>query len=189
MIAAQSIADPGKKYRLPDTHFPKHYDLMFEINPALTGFSGRVVITIETKNVSSPILLHASPSRLKYIETSIEPIDSCKGIWFSKEAEIYQINCPNLKKGRNNINIIFHGLYGNDESKEKFVGLYKASYLRSIDYFNYVVTQFEPTYARMAFPCFDEPRFKATFKIAIKHSDMYRIASNMEEESLNVDEN
>lgn len=41
------------------------------------------------------------------------------------------------------------------------------------------ITQMEPTYARMAFPCYDEPGFKTPFSIAIARNENENTRSNM----------
>ncbi|MGH0155716.1 UNVERIFIED_CONTAM: hypothetical protein FKN15_054027 [Acipenser sinensis] len=40
-------------------------------------------------------------------------------------------------------------------------------------------THFEPTSARMAFPCFDEPAFKANYSVVIRRGDKHIALSNM----------
>ena len=50
-----------------------------------------------------------------------------------------------------------------------------------------ITTHFEPTYAREAIPCLDEPGFKSTFNLSIKVNEDFHVISNMPRKLLQND--
>ncbi|GBN33375.1 Glutamyl aminopeptidase [Araneus ventricosus] len=65
--------------------------------------------------------------------------------------------------------------------KEKLEGFYISSYKTSDGRKRYLATtHFQPTLARAAFPCFDEPAMKATFQLTVIHEEGYNAYFNSE---------
>ncbi|KAL5559485.1 hypothetical protein UlMin_035696 [Ulmus minor] len=58
-------------------------------------------------------------------------------------------------------------------------GFYRSTYEHNGEKKNMAVTQFEPVDARRCFPCWDEPAFKATFKITLDVPSELVALSNM----------
>lgn len=64
------------------------------------------------------------------------------------------------------------------------LGFYSSTYKDGGKDHKMVSSKFQPTYARRAFPCFDEPGYKAKFKVhLVTPGPQYKALSNMEEES------
>lgn len=62
-------------------------------------------------------------------------------------------------------------------------GFYRSSYVEAGREEWLMVTDFEPTQAREAFPCFDEPAYKARFTVVLESDAGLNFLSNMPEQS------
>lgn len=75
------------------------------------------------------------------------------------------------------------GLRFEGELEGSMMGYYKSAYeLPDGTTSHYALTQFEPTAARRAFPCFDEPDIKATFTLTLLYRKGLTALANMPRE-------
>ncbi|EFN78364.1 Aminopeptidase N [Harpegnathos saltator] len=79
---------------------------------------------------------------------------------------------------------LYHGIVKKHAKKQKVLDFILSNFDKIVQGLSYVTT-FEPRKgAQYLFPCWDEPRLKATFNISIEHSAIYKVFSNMEEEKI-----
>ncbi len=95
-----------------------------------------------------------------------------------------------FEKGGKNDEIVVRGKFGRKstlkirfhaEVSKTLMGLYLA---RTVDGTEMFTTQFESTGARMAFPCVDDPSWKAVFRLSVKVDDGLDVISNMPPEKV-----
>ncbi|XP_055842418.1 uncharacterized protein LOC129909357 [Episyrphus balteatus] len=168
--------------RLPTFIQPKKYNLHItsNIHDNVLTFNGSVIIEFAVKVSTSEIVLHAKDLRdivICLIENKNRRFENLK-YKLEKDTDFLRISAPKrLNSGENyRLEIVYNG-----NIQEEFYGLYKTSYLD--EFYNQsiplAVTQFESNSARLAFPCFDEPSFRAKFVITITHGRFYTALSNM----------
>jgi puromycin-sensitive aminopeptidase len=155
---SSSTLDP---YRLPRHVVPMRYDLRLE--PDLPGaiFSGQETITLTIHQPTAAIVLNAI--ELDIVSAQIEgdsgPImQATIALDASLERCHFTFTEP-LLPGTWRLTIAFRGTLN-----DKLRGFYRSTYKdeRGTTH-RLAATQFEATDARRAFPCWDEPDFKAVF--------------------------
>ncbi|GAB1610661.1 puromycin-sensitive aminopeptidase-like [Argonauta hians] len=171
------MADRRPFEHLPSTVIPVNYDLKFQPDLVNFTFTGAGNIRVEIKESVKVFKLNAA--ELKVSEASFQPEDGdavTATVTLDEEREHVIFTFPDLLKvGFGNLHMKYTGTL-NDRMR----GFYHSQYtVPSGRVIHLAVTQFESTDARRAFPCWDEPSFKATFDITLVFQKNLMGLSNM----------
>lgn len=157
VASSLEIAPEGQ---LPQTATPLEYHLELAIIPQQKEFSGKVDIKVHLNDAANHLWLHGK--KIKVSKSSATLADGSKvAVTYSQQTdsgvakvEFNQTLTPQ--------NLTLHLEYTAAFNTE-LEGLYRVK----SDNEWYAFTQFEPIAGRLAFPSFDEPRFKTPFTIAL----------------------
>uniref|UniRef100_A0AAQ5YVC0 Aminopeptidase n=1 Tax=Amphiprion ocellaris TaxID=80972 RepID=A0AAQ5YVC0_AMPOC len=176
-----SLSFPWSRLRLPRYIIPLHYHLFLHPNLTSLSFTGSVQIQIDVQNNTNWVVLHSKGlhiSKATILDQNLAHLsDQVLPVLHNPSHEQIGIFSPRvLSSGQK----YFLYIEFEAELAEGFYGFYKSTYRTSQGETRTLAsTHFEPTSARMAFPCFDEPNFKANFSVRIRRSQEYISLSNM----------
>ena len=161
--------------RLPTTVVPSHYDL--ELAPDLDGatFSGREEVTLVLTEPTDELVLHALDLELDevWLEADGARIDATPTFDAATETVALALGAT-APAGAATLHATFRGTLN-----DKLVGFYRSTFTADDGSTQTLAcTQFESTHARRAFPCWDEPAFKATYAIRLVVDDGLLAVSN-----------
>uniref|UniRef100_A0A8C2C7D4 Aminopeptidase n=1 Tax=Cyprinus carpio TaxID=7962 RepID=A0A8C2C7D4_CYPCA len=183
--------EPWDKYRLPDTLSPEYYNVT--LWPRLvknangmyifTGISGVMFTCVKKTDL---ILIHSNKLNLTLFKGHHAKLTGQSGVmapaikttWFQMETQYLVIQLEGkLKPGKS------YWLYTEftGELADDLEGFYRSEYMEDGEKKIIAITQMQATYARKAFPCFDEPGMKAVFHITLIHDLETTALSNSQE--------
>uniref|UniRef100_A0A671SFZ8 Aminopeptidase n=1 Tax=Sinocyclocheilus anshuiensis TaxID=1608454 RepID=A0A671SFZ8_9TELE len=183
------------KYRLPDALLPEYYNVTLwpRLVPdeqgmyIFTGKSGVVFTCVKETNL---ILIHSN--ELNFTLTSEMHHAKLTGLggtsapailktWFQTQTQFMVIQLKGkLQVGKS------YWLYTEfrGELSDNLGGFYRSEYTENDVKKVVATTQMQPTAARNAFPCFDEPSMKAVFHLTLLHPPGTVALSNDNQEVL-----
>ena len=152
-------------YRLPRHVRPTRYDLRLELDLATLTFTGDETVTLDVEEPTAEIVLNAVDLAFGEATLTNARGESLRGTPVVDEsAERCRITFPSaVAPGTWRLRLAFTGTLN-----DKLRGFYRSSYKDpSGEPRLMAATQFEATDARRAFPCWDEPAFKAVFAVTL----------------------
>lgn len=163
-------------YRLPSHIIPKIYDLIIMPNINASTFLGKVTIKLNVLTKTNVIILNSNKLNIKSIHVNKKRENNFK--LDSNTERIIITTSTFLPSGTTAyLKIHFNGILN-----DNLVGFYRSTYFDSNGNKRVIATtKMEPSYCRCAFPCWDEPNFKAIFRIKLIVNSDLTVVSNSKE--------
>jgi puromycin-sensitive aminopeptidase len=162
------MSEDARNFRLSKDVLPSRYELRFELEFDRWTSTGWERIALRSSRPTREIVLHSL--ELDIAKATIDGAATA-GIAYDLEAETATLRFGReIPAGEHTLEITWTG-----GIRESLRGLYRS--LRGEE--RYAATQFEAADARRAFPCFDEPEFKARFTVELIHPAGNAAIANM----------
>ena len=158
MFVCACDVKPDSSMRLGPAVIPLSQEIALDIDPARDDYTGRTATQLDIRKYTDTISFHALDMDLESVvlEGDDDPIalDWSVGALGRVSARAPEF----LKPGRYTLKIEF-----SNDFNRKGVAIYKTKHAGA----EYVFTQFEPEFARQAFPCWDDPSVKIRWRIIL----------------------
>jgi len=167
-------AAPLDPHRLPRTAVPSRYQIRLRPDLAAASFTGQVLVEIDLHDPTDLLVLNAIDLEIHECEVNgraarftLEP--STERLFVTSDSE--------LPVGSHQLRISFTGVLN-----DRLRGFYRSTY-RDEEGNERVIatTQMQSTDCRRAFPCWDEPDFKAAFGVTLEvEPDLLAVSNSPE---------
>ena len=159
---------------LGDNVVPSRYVLNFKPDMKTFKYDGTVEIDADVKKPTRSILLNASELEINSAAVYLNGHANGATVRYYKEKQRIGLELKAPVSGKISIRMAFTGI-----NNDRMYGFYRSRYVHGKSERFLLTTQFEAANARNAFPCFDEPAFKATFDITLTVGKSMECVSNM----------
>ncbi len=170
-----SVSSEENPYRLPRAVLPSHYDLCLVPDLEAAVFEGDVTITCVLSEEVDEIVLNAADLDVsEAIFQHNAQMTVCEILVDEEQERISLRTGAPFPVGECKLVFHFAGILN-----DKLRGFYRSTFTDAVGKEQVIATsQMESTDARRAFPCFDEPDFKAVFGVTLIVDEGFLALSN-----------
>jgi len=165
-----------KPYRLPTTVTPERYELKLTPDLSTWTFAGEENVSIHVREPVREIVLNAAELEFRSVSLRLRNGTVLQGrAALDTEDEQATLSFGDaLPPGNCELQLSFSGILN-----DKLHGFYRSTYKDAKGREKPLAsTQFESTDARRAFPCWDEPAFKAVYQVTLVVDEKLTAISN-----------